>query len=440
MSWQQKPGTKVYRNKLVKNGKIFNIESDASTGKIELKVQAKSLFGNLLGGDPVATFDPDTNKWTNVEGDDFKEFVDEFGYGNLARLQNDVRIKSFDEVFKDNTSQEVKDKPGFKSRSGLANVPPEEGTGRGGPSDIQNPNNNNNNNNNNNTIYNVNIGGSKKSPFPQGTQGHYPIDIKETDQDRIKFQAVQLSKRTIYNPTDYKSVAGPVFISMQGPIIDQNLVNWGDSRVYGGGGLAASGALNLMEGGNGNEFLAEAQNKAKELGANINELTASLAAGNMDIFTRLTQQVFNPNLELFFKEPQLRPFNFQFKMSARGADEAEEIKKIIRYFKYHMAPKGKGGDLFLKAPDVFWIEYQKGNKGTIHPSVNLIAPEDAKKKACALKNMSVNYTPLGTYMTYDDEEATIVQYDISLSFQEITPVYQVDYEEEGPGNNHLIGY
>ena len=440
MSWQQKPGTNVYRNKLVKNGKIFNIESDASTGKIELKVQAKSLFGNLLDGDPVATFDPDTNKWTNVEGDDFKQFVDEFGYGNLARLQDDVRIKSFDEVFKDNASQEVKDKPGFKSRSGLANVPPEEGTGRGGPSDIQNPNNNDNNGSK--TV--VSTGGSKNSPFPQGTQGHYPIDIRETDQDRIKFQAVQLSGRNgAFNPTDYKSVAGPVFISMQGPIIDQNLVNWGDSKVFGGGGVAYGAASELL-GKDGTDFSDEIKGKAKELKGNITELTAALAAGNMDIFRRETQQVFNPNLELIFKEPQLRPFNFQFKMSARGTDEAEEIKKIIRYFKYHMAPKGKGGDLFLKAPDVFWIEYQKGKsavneKGKLHPSLNLIAPEDAKKKACALQNMSVNYTPLGTYMTYDDEEATIVQYDISLSFREITPVYQVDYEEE-PGKDHLIGY
>lgn len=436
MSWQQKPGTKVYRNKLVKNGKIFNIESDASTGKIELKVQAKNLFGNLLDGDTVATFDPDTNKWTNAEGDDFKEFVDEFGYGNLARLQDDVRIKSFDEVFKDNSPQDVLDKPGFKSRSGLANVPPEEGTGNVLPTGESD---------NNNPIFSVDIGGSKNSPFPKGSPpGHYPIDIKETDQDRIKFQAVQLSTRTVYNPVDYKSVAAPVFISMQGPIVDQNIVKWGESKVFGVEGTAYGLASELLGKAPEGSSLSAAQTQAQEAMDRIEGLAGAAAVGNMDIFTRINQEVFNPNLELIFREPQLRPFNFRFKMSARGADEAKEIKKIIRYFKYHMAPKGKGGDLFLRAPDVFWIEYQKGKsavneKGKLHPSLNLIAPEDAKKKACALMDMSVNYTPLGTYMTYDDEEATIVQYDISLSFKEITPVYQVDYEEE-PGENHLIGY
>lgn len=280
---------------------------------------------------------------------------------------------------------------------------------------------------------------SKNSPFPKGSPpGHYPIDIKETDQDRIKFQAVQLSKRNVYNPLDYESVAAPVFISMQGPIVDQNLVKWGESRIGGGGGVAATLGLELMGKGKEGEAMKQAQEKAKDLLKNFDEAVVSQAIGNVDLFSRLTQQVFNPNLELIFKEPQLRPFNFQFKMSARGADEAKEIKKIIRYFKYHMAPKGKGGQLFLKAPDVFWIEYQKGNE-KLHESLNLIAPEDAGKKACALQNMSVNYTPLGTYMTYDDEEATIVQYDISLSFQEITPVYQSDYEEE-PGKDHLIGY
>ena len=294
------------------------------------------------------------------------------------------------------------------------------------------------------TVISFDVVPSKNSPFPKGSPpGHYPINIKETDQDRIKFQAVQLSTRTIYNPLEYESVAAPVFISMQGPIVDQNLVKWGESRVNGGEGVAASIGLDLM--GKDGGGLTDAGKKAQELLPNIPEATAALASGNIDIFTRLTQNVFNPNLELIFKEPQLRPFNFNFKMSARGADEAKEIKKIIRYFKYHMAPKGKGGQLFLKTPDVFWIEYQKGKSdekgegGKLHPSLNLIAPEDAGKKACALQNMSVNYTPLGTYMTYDDEEATIVQYDISLSFQEITPVYQSDYEE-GPGENHLIGY
>ena len=39
------------------------------------------------------------------------------------------------------------------------------------------------------------------------------------------------------------------------------------------------------------------------------------------ILARTQGQVLNPNLELLFNGPTLRPFNFTFKMSARGGDE-----------------------------------------------------------------------------------------------------------------------
>lgn len=265
----------------------------------------------------------------------------------------------------------------------------------------------------------------------------YPIDIESTKQDRIKFQAVTLSARKgAYNPVEYSPICSPVYISIQGPIVDTNTVQWGESKVFGGGGVAYGAASELL-GEGGKDFSEDIMSKAKELQGDIGDLTGALAAGNMDIFTRVSQKVFNPNLELIFKEPKLRPFAFTFKMSARNDREAQQIKKIIKYFKFHMAPKGGGGDLFLKTPEVFWIEYQKGTE--LHPSLNLIAPEKLKSKACALQSFSVNYTPLGTYMTYDDEEATMIQYDLTMQFSEITPVYQKDFDDE-PAKNHPIGY
>ena len=47
----------------------------------------------------------------------------------------------------------------------------------------------------------------------------------------------------------------------------------------------------------------------------------------------------------------------------------------------------------------------------------------------ALVNMSVNYTGSGTYATYSD--ATPVHMKLSLSFQELNPVYAEDYDKEG---------
>lgn len=284
---------------------------------------------------------------------------------------------------------------------------------------------------------------SQNSPVPKGSPVYYPIDIAETGQDRIKFTAVELSSRTIVAPTEYTPVAGSVYISIQGPIQDQSSVSWGDSKVTAMDlSLAEVSQTTIESGGDVGAGLDKAgqliKSALKSLDGKEAQLFSALAAKNMDIFSRGTQLTFNPNLELLFREPQLRPFNFQFKLSARSEEESKVIKKIIKYFKYHMAVKNAEGFLFLKAPDVFWIEYQKGNSN-IHPSLNLIAPGEVKTKACALQSFNVDYTPLGTYMTYDDQEASMIQYNLSMNFTEITPVYQSDYDK-GLGLNHSIGY
>jgi len=40
----------------------------------------------------------------------------------------------------------------------------------------------------------------------------------------------------------------------------------------------------------------------------------------------------------------------------------------------------------------------------------------------------VDYTPDGSYATYADETNTMVSYSMSLSFQELEPVTQADYD------------
>ena len=92
-----------------------------------------------------------------------------------------------------------------------------------------------------------------------------------------------------------------------------------------------------------------------------------------------------------------------------------------------MAVRKEENDLFLRAPHTFLIKYLSSG-GQEHKSINKI-------KECALIGFDVNYTPQGSYMTYDDEEKTMVSYVITLSFKELTPIYDKDYED-----NHPIGF
>jgi hypothetical protein len=162
-------------------------------------------------------------------------------------------------------------------------------------------------------------------------------------------------------------------------------------------------------------------------GANkeIKVAAAGAAVGINNLLGRFGT-VLNPNMELLFSGPQLRPFEFKFQMSAREQKEGENIKAIINFFKKNMAvKKSDGAGIFLRAPNTFLIEYKYNGADTTHPGINLI-------KECALLSCSVEYTPLGTYMTYPD--GTMVSYSMSLSFSELEPIYDVDYI------NHPIGY
>lgn len=219
---------------------------------------------------------------------------------------------------------------------------------------------------------------------------------------------------------------GYVILPIQSPASDTNSVGWGDGRLTGVEAalfnVAQSGIFGGLEegvkkaGGFVDEVLKDPSNQYKN---SLGLFFAQQAAQVNDVFARATGGILNPNLELLFQAPELRSFNFTFKLSARDKEEAEMIRRIIRFFKQGMSVKKAGSALFLKSPDIFDIGYYRG--GQLHKSLN-------RFKTCALKGFNVDYTPLGSYMTYNDAAATMVAYTISMQFQEIDPIYDDDYK------------
>ena len=285
----------------------------------------------------------------------------------------------------------------------------------------------------------------------------YPLEMP-SGQDRIKFTAVEIEKGglnfgsldTFKAPeVSYKKVDSSIYIATQGPIQDQTLVSWGEGKMdaiqafkYNAAMKGIGGDIGgMIEGGA--KAIVDASVDNKEA---IQQMLAGQAAGVNNILSRTQTKVLNPNLELLFEGPQLRPFTFQFDLSARNARESLAIRTIIKYFKRHMAVR-KDGQIFLKAPHVFTIQYQQGSSPAlagglgVHPSINLISPAvDGKTKACALQSMNVDYSPLGQYATYNDPDSTMIKYTINLTFQEIEPLYDTDYTEDAVGSKHAIGY
>ena len=107
-------------------------------------------------------------------------------------------------------------------------------------------------------------------------------------------------------------------------------------------------------------------------------------------------------------------------MSARSRTEATQIKKIIRFFKQGMSVKKSNNNIFEVSPNIFTINYKTGD-GREHPSIGRI-------KQCALLNLNTTYGNGNTYMTYDDPDRTMTQYKIDLTFQELEPITEDDYD------------
>jgi hypothetical protein len=284
---------------------------------------------------------------------------------------------------------------------------------------------------------------------PQYENLVYPTGLGDFGQDFIKFTAYSYGGRTFnpganaaetlslgIGPRNFTKIEGSVSLPIQPSITDSNTVQWGGENLNPITAFAASLSFGSMSYPSQafNEALGAAERMIKQENTSpaVRLYLAGKAVGVNGLLSRIGGGILNPNMELLFQGPQLRPFTFVFRLSAREKKEADTIRKIIRCFKQNMAVKTTADNLFLKAPNIFEIHYkQRGrNKSEDHPSLNRI-------KKCALQSCSVDYTPDGSYMTFNDESNTMVSYNLTLQFQELEPVTSRDYQQL---SDNEIGY
>jgi len=292
------------------------------------------------------------------------------------------------------------------------------------------------------------IGEPIRRKYPEDLR--YPKERHET-QDYIQFKMKEYKGLTlgkfergpeflrtlaVGKSREFGKIEGSVTLPMQSKISDINTVDWGDGQ------LSPLQAVGLGILGSADPF-AQVKSLIDKLEKNEGGVTQNvLTAGKVLAFqealqikgllARTTGAVLNPNTELLFRGPQLRPFGFSFFLAARNQPEAKEIKEIIRFFKQGMSIKETADNLFLKTPNVFDIRYMKAGKdGRVddHPGLNRI-------KTCALKSFNVDYNPDNTFMTFED--GTMTAYRITMQFQELLPITETDYQELK--DESLIGF
>ena len=239
-------------------------------------------------------------------------------------------------------------------------------------------------------------------------------------------------------------ILGSVILPIPEDISDANQTDWQPGKMGPAATVAAGAALktitseSLIEGvGSVVTDIFNAAKNASQTSVGQQAIQAGFASNLAKsiigtevsgVLPRLTGAVLNENTELLFNGVVLRPaFQFRFDMVPRSESESSQIKEIIRLFKSQMAAKkgletGAAAGLFLKSPSVFRLKYMSG--GQPHPYLNTF-------KICALTGTTVNYTASGTYATYSD--ATPVHMNMTLQFQELTPIYHEDYVDQGGG-------
>jgi hypothetical protein len=227
------------------------------------------------------------------------------------------------------------------------------------------------------------------------------------------------------NRDNTSTIIGSVVLPIPAGIGDNQTVSWGGNNMNALNTELAKMALAGIDKGvdaaidSLSKSVDKVANNSDEVKSGIALALAGAATGNEALVTRSAGVVMNPNMELLFGGPSLRPFSFNFQLSPRSAKEAQSVIKIIRFFKQGMSAIRSKSNLFLKSPHTFQIRYKhRGRQGQEHKYLN-------KFKECALMGFGVQYTPTGNYSTFSD--GVMTQYQISMQFQELEPIFNDDY-------------
>jgi len=282
-------------------------------------------------------------------------------------------------------------------------------------------------------------GSDKSNPVPRNSYETglcYPVAMRRDLQDNLKIDVIKFNPKKWDGAKSLERVSGEtigsVVLPVPSSVNDTNQTTWGQGTMS-AVDMAKANVVKTALGDEGGtaagEEIGSIMGQMQKDGPTVNKALKSFftqqLTGTKDILARTSGAVLNPNMELLFQGPALRSFSFSWKMSPRDQKESVVIAKIIRMFKQSMAPQKTDAGLFLKAPNIYKLQFNDGtDRHKFLPKI----------KECALENCAVNYTPDGGYMTYDN--TAMVALEMSLTFKEMEPIYNNDMSH----SDDSIGY
>lgn len=201
-------------------------------------------------------------------------------------------------------------------------------------------------------------------------------------------------------------------------------VSYGVSTGHTELGLAGMGAKAISEAMTATNTAGQVEAVLKGIGGGALSAARKLAVetgsalGLGDVggaINKVTATAENNFSEAVFEKVNERSFNYTFNLIARNKGEAEDIQKIIKFFKFHMHPEldGASGARYFRVPSEFEIHYayndQKNNY--LH-----------EISRCVCSGCEVDYggDNFATFRQFDAEGAAPVNISMTLSFIETT--------------------
>ena len=205
-------------------------------------------------------------------------------------------------------------------------------------------------------------------------------------------------------------------------------------------GAGKSGAVEKLQTAAGQSLRTLTEKGSVEAAAAVVSTLAKKLTGDEisagDLFGGISGVARNPNVEVLFQNIELRTFDLTFKMAPYSERDVQSMDAIIKIFKQAMLPQyrlgkddkvfgqdGQKGALqggFIKVPRVCAVNFMRGNRR------NRFLP---RYKMCAITDVGVNYTPDGTYATFD--RSSPVATEIKISFMETKLVFSEDISDRG---------
>ena len=152
---------------------------------------------------------------------------------------------------------------------------------------------------------------------------------------------------------------------------------------------------------------------ARDMAVGVGE---TLGLGDIDgAISKVTATAQNNFSEAIFEKINARTFSYTFKLIARNQDEAKDINKIVKFFKFHMHPEldMANGGRYFRTPSEFEIHYayndQKNNY--LH-----------ELSRCVCNSVEVSYGDgdFQSFRQFDGEGAAPVEISLALGFTETT--------------------